>query len=257
MRTGATRALYRAAPVARGARTGYLLDMRHLAACLAPLALLAGCSSAEPEPSKPAAPAQAARPAGVTASSPAAAAPAPAPRSRGLPAEHVMFTVERRPLDEVLLIFESQVGIKVTWKGEPRPISLRLTQPTPWQDALGLVCQFSDTHLARDYQGRWQLKDGYGGTLGSDEDVNALLSNKDKVQGTTSPEGGQTPRAGSGARGGGAAPAAQGGGATPTRYNERGAGGLSKSEFGDAYGGGSGDTARKLLQGTSTTQSGR
>ena len=38
-----------------------------------------------------------------------------------------------------------------------------------WREALELVCQFTNTHTTTDYQGRLVLKDGYGGTLTSDE----------------------------------------------------------------------------------------
>lgn len=221
------------------------------------LLCLTACGSSEPEPepvaAKPAQTASAPRQ-GVTASSPAPAARR-AP-SNGLPAGHVQFTVEKRPLDEVLKIFEDQVGLRIAWRGEPRPVSLRLAQPMRWEDALSLVCQFTRTHVARDYQGRYQLKDGYGGTLGNDDDVDALLKEQggERAEGAGSSGGGRVTagRSGGGASGGSAGSA--GGSSGGTRYNETGSGGLGKSEFGDAYGGG--DTARGLLKGVSNTSSG-
>lgn len=230
------------------------------AACLAPL--LVACSSSEPEPAaeparttaaQPAQPAQAQPAKRIAVSGTRPEAPAARPRSGAIPAGHVMFTVERRPLDEVLGLFEQQAGIKIAWKGEPRPVSLRLKQPMQWNHALELVCQFTRTHLARDYQSRWVLKDGYGGTLGDDADVAALLKEQKQGGGGISSEGGYVaPRASGGSSGGYGAAASNGGGGT--RYNETGSGGLGKSEFGDAYGGG--DTARRLLGGVSQTSSG-
>ena len=230
---------------------------------LLPLSLLvwlSGCGSSEPQPEARPAPTAAATPAQpasrvrVSGSAPAPAAPARAAGGARLPAGHVMFTVERRPLDEVLRIFEDQVGLRIAWRGEPRPVSLRLSQPMRWEDALSLVCQFTRTHLARDYQGRYQLKDGWGGSLGTDDDVDALL--KEQGDGVTRAEGsapGGRVTAGSGGRAAGGTTTSAGG-AAPTRYNESGAGGLGKSTMGDAYSGG--DTARGLLKGVSNTSSG-
>jgi hypothetical protein len=88
----------------------------------------------------------------------------------------VKFTFKKAKLrKQVLPEFERQAGVRITWDGPERKVSLRLTRPVPWPEALHLVCQFTNTHLTKDYQGRYLLKDGYGGTLGSSDEALAEL----------------------------------------------------------------------------------
>jgi len=148
--------------------------MRRAPALLLLPALLLGCSSEQPTPAAAPPP-------------PTDVAPAPPqvtatgaddrPRARRTPPDHVAFRFEQADLaTEVLPAFDRQVGVRITWAGDPRQVTLRLTQPMLWTDALELVCQFSGTHPARDYQGELHLKDGWGGSLGSDAEVAELLS---------------------------------------------------------------------------------
>src|SRR5687767_8039758 len=96
--------------------------------------LLAACASKPPPPP----PAEAPR-AYVATTTPA---PAPAAPAGGRKANQVMFTVNRADLaGEVLPLFEQQVGIRITWIGDARPVTLRLSHPMDWQEALSLVCQ--------------------------------------------------------------------------------------------------------------------
>ena len=91
----------------------------------------------------------------------------------------VKFKVKNVGLREVVLpLFEKQAGVKIKWNGEERQLSLRLTNPMPWRDALNLVCQFTNTHLAEDYRGRLILKDHYGGTLGNSAQADELAGKK-------------------------------------------------------------------------------
>jgi hypothetical protein len=176
-------------------------------ATLALVLLLAACASEEAPP--PASPPPPGRAQLVTATTPA---PAPPPAQK---VGTVLFSVSRADLSsEVLPLFEQQVGVKVLWIGEPRQVSLRLTQPMPWPDALDLVCQFTSTHPTRDYQGRLVLKDGWGGDLG-DGDLKALAAGGHGSVGTTSGGGSAAGGGGGGSGpawngGGGAAPAASG-----------------------------------------------
>lgn len=122
--------------------------------------LLAGCASTEE-------PARSAPPPPVDD----AAAPPPSPPRRS---DQVLFSVTQADLaTQVLPLFEQQVGVVIRWHGDPRTVTLRLTQPLHWEEALELVCQFTRTHPMRDYQGRIVLKDGWGGDLG-DGDLEAL-----------------------------------------------------------------------------------
>ena len=63
---------------------------------------------------------------------------------------------------------ESQVGIKITWLGTRRQVSLSLKRSLPFAEAMDLICRFSDTHLVKAYSGRYELRDGYKGQLESE-----------------------------------------------------------------------------------------
>src|SRR5687767_15812185 len=101
---------------------------------LLPLALLLSACASEPPPPAPQPEAPRAYVATTT--------PAPAPGApAGRKPHQVQFTVNRADLSsEVLPLFEQQVGIRITWLGDSRPVTLRLTQPMNWEDALSLVC---------------------------------------------------------------------------------------------------------------------
>ncbi|RMG17784.1 MAG: hypothetical protein D6731_03445 [Planctomycetota bacterium] len=100
-------------------------------------------------------------------------APPEAPAKR---AEEVCFSVDDAPLrGEVLPIFARQAGVSIRWDGPEKRVRLRLVRPVHWTVALDLICRSAGVHLARDYRGKFVLKSGYGGSLGSDEDVAALL----------------------------------------------------------------------------------
>ncbi len=189
-----------------------------------PLLLLPACASEEPAP---------------VADAPAPVDEAPvAPRRN----EQVLFSVTKADLaTEVLPLFEQQVGVSIRWHGEPRALTLRLSQPVHWEEALSLVCQFTRTHPTRDYQGRLVLKDGWGGDLGSGE--------LDGVTGKPGQAGGGGRRTGASAGGGGAAPAWDDG----TRPAARPSGGIPQPT--GAYSGG--DEAGRLLRGSGTRASPR
>lgn len=86
----------------------------------------------------------------------------PAAKRRG---GQVLFSVRNKDINDVLEIIEKQVGVKVTYRGLPKRLSLRLTQPVTWEAALDLVQQFSGTHLHRDHRGRLQLRPRFGGKV--------------------------------------------------------------------------------------------
>ena len=90
---------------------------------------------------------------------------APEPRATRRP-WMVEFTVRGADLaGEVLPLFKAQVGLEITYDGPPRAVTLPLVQPVPWEAALELVCQFTDTHLVRDHRDRLRLEDGWAGRL--------------------------------------------------------------------------------------------
>lgn len=195
---------------------------------------LAACSSSEPGPDEPA---------------PAAARPAEVAKPRrpkGLPEGHVQFSLTDADLKaDVLPLFRAQVGVAITWDGDPREVrNLRLAQPVEWQAALDLVCRYTRTHLTRNYKGEYVLKDGYGG------DLDGGLVGGDVGGGSRGSSGGGSSggRSAGGSAGGGAAGGGSGG--AETFNGSYGTGGAPS-----AYSGG--DTARQLLQGTTTRNSGR
>lgn len=160
---------------------------------------------------------------------------------RHIPAGHVQFKVRNADLkSEVLPIFYRQAGVRILWKGDSRSVR-RLSFPRPirWQDAMSLVCQFTKTHLARDYQGRLILKDGWSGQ-GSTQAVD-IKGGKKGGKGRRY-TGAGTPRAG---------------GAVSTSSSTRSKG---KAGWNESYGtknkSGAGDTARRLLKGTTNRRSG-
>jgi hypothetical protein len=186
---------------------------------------LGACASEEPPPPPPPPPAP---PRLYVGSSGQAPAPSESERRR---AGTMLFTVKDADLSsDVLPLFQQQANVAITWIGEPRKISLRLTQPMPWEDALDLVCQFTKTHPARDYQGRLVLKDGWGGTLGSGEmaDIDPSARRRPGRYG---------------ASGGGGAPASSGG--TAASSGGGASTSSSPSSQGSAYSGGA-DAARIL-----------
>ncbi len=209
------------------------------------LAISPGCSSSSSEPE--AAP--------QTTSSKrkrrkrrAAKPPPKAPRD--IPAGHVLFDVKRADLKtQVLPIFLSQAGVEIKWGGPPREVTMRLLKPVHWRDALSLVCRFSDTHLVRDYTGRWVLREGWSGDL--DGDI-------PEEKGGTPPSSSGGGVAARGRAGGGSS---AGSGSSSSRSSGSSAGNSGgKPTWENTYGGGdnaAGRTARGLLKGTTTRHSGR
>lgn len=176
----------------------------------------------------------------------------PEPKKTGyLPRGHVVFDVKRADLKtQVLPLFLDQAGVEIKWGGPPREVTMRLLKPVHWRDALSLVCRFSDTHLVRDYTGRWVLRDGWSGDL----------------DGEIPEEKGGPPASNSGgvaARGGGRSSGSSGSsrGATSSGSSRSSSNNSGKQTWENTYGGGSdnaaGRTARGLLQGTTTRHSGR
>lgn len=116
----------------------------------------------------------------------------------------VQFKVKRVGLRAVVLpLFEEQAGVKIKWNGEERQLSLRLTSPMPWRDALDLVCRFTNTHLTEDYRGRLILKDRYGGTLGNAAQADELAGKKTSGGKIARRSSRRTARRGSGSSSGG------------------------------------------------------
>lgn len=199
---------------------------------LAATPLLSGCASEEQAPPPP--PPTNTRPADP---------PVAAPATKAASAEMMVLKVQKADLATVVLPeFERQVNVKIIWLGDPRPVTLRLTQPVHWQEALKLVCQFTKTHLTTDYQGRKVLKDGWGGELG-DGDIDSLQrSGRGSISSSTSGRSG-------GGAGGGSQPAWNGGGSS------QGGGGGSSAipQPTGAYSGGS--EAGALLRGVGMNSS--
>ena len=157
---------------------------------------------------------------------------------------YMLFTVEEADLQQVVLpIFAAQVGKEISWRGDPRKVSLRLTQPVHWLGVLDLVCRFTRTHPTRTYQGKMVLKDGWGGELGGEEEIELI-----STQGPPGTGGSKGGRSDGTPRGGDSGSAGTSGGAE-TFSGSYGTGGNSS-----AYSGG--DTAKKLLEGTTTRHSG-
>ena len=156
-----------------------------------------------------------------------------------LPAGHVKFTVKDADLKEVVLpLIQKQAGVRITWTGSARRVKrLRFSEPVHWEDAMALVCQFTNTHLTRDYQGRRVLRHGYSGRL----------------------ESNARPRSRSN---GGRPQAGRGPSSLPTRSSARssGSGRAGATTWENTYGGSpsnsSGDTAKRLLKGTTNRHSG-
>lgn len=158
-------------------------------------------------------------------------------KSVRLPPGHVAFAFEDADLEtHVLPLFERQAGVVILWEGEPRTLSLRLTNPTPWQNALDLVCQFTRTHATRDWQGRLILKDGWHGRPTSET--------LDDITGSGTRGSGSVSSGRSGASGASSGSGYQGG--SSPRANP--------TPFGSAYSGGA--AADRILKGTTTTQAG-
>jgi hypothetical protein len=173
------------------------------------------------------------------------------PRMQSLPEGHVLFTVKKADLKlEVLPIFEAQAGKRIVWSGEPRKVSLRLLKPIHWEDALDLVCQFSRTHITRDYSSnRLVLKDGWSGRL---------ASSPSDTQPDTASGGGA--RGGSASRSSGSSASRRSSSSSSKRSSRSSGGGASSETWENNYGGGeknaSGRTAQRLLKGVSRTSSG-
>lgn len=64
---------------------------------------------------------------------------------------------------EVLPLLNRQVGLRVRYRGPARAVTLRLTAPMHWKQALDLIARFSNTHLKRGADGKLELRNRYGG----------------------------------------------------------------------------------------------
>lgn len=145
------------------------------------LALL-GCSSAKKHPDQPQpriedhpAPASTASTAPKPDAPPASQEPiaitikkgdkrAPEAAYKGTPPPgSVFFDFKNVDLEKVALpLFSKQAGVIVEYGGPPRKLTLGFNQPIAWREALALVCQFTNTHVARSQiAGRLELKDGF------------------------------------------------------------------------------------------------
>ena len=142
--------------LARRARSGYHGVMSNVPLRLSFVALCAlGTLACESNP-----PRRRARPRPASSRTGTVAAQGGGATSVRLPEGHVAFAFRGADLEtQVLPAFADQAGVQIIWQGEPRSLTLRLTQPTPWPDALDLVCQFTKTHATRDWQGRLILRD--------------------------------------------------------------------------------------------------
>lgn len=87
-------------------------------------------------------------------------------RQRG----EVLINVQDADLTTVVLpLFYEQAGVSIRYRGAPKKLTLRLVHPVAWEDALEIVCQFTQTHAATDRHGRLVLRKRYGGQ-GPDEE---------------------------------------------------------------------------------------
>jgi hypothetical protein len=79
------------------------------------------------------------------------------------PPGYVCFDFKNADLEKVALpLFSAQSGVKVDYKGPAKTLTLGFSNPVKWQDALGLVCQWTQTHATRSpIPGRVELKLGY------------------------------------------------------------------------------------------------
>lgn len=103
--------------------------------------------------------------------------------AQAVPEGHIYLNLRNADLKtQVLPLLENQKKVEIVWLGGPRTVNLPLKRTLPWEEAVDLVCRFSDTHLVRVYTGRYELRDGYKGQLESDGVVIA--------EGTSSNRGG-------------------------------------------------------------------
>lgn len=161
-------------------------------------------------------------------------------------ADMVQFEVNKADLRyEVLPLIRKQAGVHIRYSGPPRTVTLRLLKPIHWRDAMRLVCQFTRTHLVRNYQGQFALEDGWSGELKSDL-AESRSESRDSGRGGVSASGKQAPKP------------ARRGGAASTRGSGSGSGYVPTVE--NTYGGGaqnaSGRTAQNLLKNTTRSRSG-
>ena len=79
------------------------------------------------------------------------------------PPGYVCFDFKNADLEKVALpLFSAQSGVKVDYKGTAKTLTLGFNNPVKWQDALGLICQWTQTHATRSaIPGRIELRLGY------------------------------------------------------------------------------------------------
>ncbi|MGE0712238.1 MAG: hypothetical protein AB7N76_32545 [Planctomycetota bacterium] len=115
--------------------------------------------------------------------------PTPGEKAQAAPARgpgEVFLNVEDADLStDVLPLIDQQVGVHVRYQGPARKVTLRLTQPLDWEEALKLVAQFTNTHLSRDRRGAWVLRSQYGGKVQESDDLDGQLDLPRRHQATT------------------------------------------------------------------------
>ncbi|HBP19441.1 MAG TPA: hypothetical protein DEA08_16835, partial [Planctomycetes bacterium] len=99
------------------------------------------------------------------------------PRPLELGPGEVFFRFDEADLTtEVLPLIRQQVGLRVRYRGPARAVTLRLTAPMHWEQALELIARFSNTHLKRGAKGKLELRNRYGGkTEGKYDDLDGQV----------------------------------------------------------------------------------
>jgi hypothetical protein len=79
------------------------------------------------------------------------------------PPGYVCFDFKDVDLEKVAMpLFSNQAGIKIEYHGPSKNLTMRFDPPVKWQEALGLLCQWTQTHVTRsNIAGRLELKLGY------------------------------------------------------------------------------------------------
>ena len=180
------------------------------------------------------------------------------PKKRGMPPGHVHFSVRKADLKtEVLPYFARQAGVRVRWNGAPREVrSLSFAKPIHWRTAMDLLCRFTRTHLTKDYQGRYLLKEGWGG-----HKEPALERNK---PGDTQTPPGLSRRGSSGSSSSGSSSSGRSSaGSSSSSGSSPSSSGSGRATYSGSYGKGKQDAysggkrARSLLKGVGTRNSGQ
>lgn len=174
------------------------------------------------------------------------------------PPGHVSFDFTNVDLATVALpLFSTQAGVIVEYHSKnARKVTLRLNQPVPWRDALGLICQWTQTHVIRSQiAGRLELKEGFADPAAllakfDPNDKSGSQAGQGKLGDTNVPSSGAT---GGGASGGGTTSSS--GGGTTSSSGSSGAPGYDTSDYQQPTQPGA-DRIDELRRGVTTTNSG-